>query len=194
MHIPSHFSQKMAWVNDDFLSTTSYKDKNSTLDPFVRDMIGFFEKATPVHYSLMATTFVVVIVLLILCCCLVYMNCPSLLANLLCCCTNRCSFKQRVQNRIDYCHNSRPQPIVAYSTSRDQSIIRVNSDQNSEAATMLQPLHPDMQPIAKAHIEQVPLNPDLCVFGYLICTCARDKTQCLGPRGRPPDYGFVFRN
>lgn len=194
MHIPSHFSQKMAWVNDDFLSVTSYRDKNSTLDPFVRDMIGFFEKATPVHYSLMATTFVVVIVLTILCCCSVYMGCPSLLANLLCCCTNRCSLKQRVQNRIDYCNSSRPPPIVAYSTSRDQPIIRVNHDQDSETAIMLRPIHPDNQPIVKVQTQQVPLNPDLCARGFLGCTCARDETQCLGPRGRPPDYGFINKN
>ena len=194
MHIPSHFSQKMAWVNDDFLSVTSYRDKNSTLDPFVRDMIGFFEKATPVHYSLMATTFVVVIVLAILCCCSIYMGCPSLLANLLCCCTNRCSLKQRVQNRIDYCNSSRPPPIVAYSTSRDQPIIRVNHDQDSETAIMLRPIHPANQPIVKVQTQQVPLNPNLCALGFLGCTCARDQTQCLGPRGRPPDYGFINKN
>jgi hypothetical protein len=189
MHIPSHFSQKMAWVNDDFLSVTSYKDKNSTLDPFVRDVIGFFEKATPVHYSLMATTFVVIVVLTILCCCSVYMGCPSLLANLLCCCTNRCSLKQRVQNRVDYCNNSRPQPIVTYSTSRDQPIVRVNQDQDTETAIMLRPVHPENRPIVKVQTPQVPLSPNFCALGYLGCTCARGETQCLGPRGLPPDYG-----
>ena len=195
MHIPSHFSQKIAWVNDDFSSVTTYKDKNSTMDPFVRDVIGFFETASPVHYSLMATTFVVIVVLAILCCCSVYMSCPSLLVKLLCCCNNRCNLKQRVQNRVEYCENVRQQPTVTFSMSRDQPVSGASQDPDIETSFMLHPKHPEhqimhqVQPIIKDQAPPATLHSSLCARGFRGCSCLRDKHECSGPQGLPPAYG-----
>ena len=117
------------------------------------------------------------------------MSCPSLLAKLLCCCNNRCNLKQRVQNRVDYCNNSRPQPTVTYSTSRDQPILGASQDPDIETTFMVHPNHPENRPMIKDQTPQVPLRPSLCARGFRGCTCLRDEKQCLGPRGLPPDYG-----
>ena len=165
------------------------------MDPFVRDVIGFFETATPVHYSLMATTFVVLIVLTILCCCSIYMSCPSLLAKLLCCCNNRCDLKQRVRNRVEYCENARPQPTVTYSRSRDQPVSGASQDPDIETSFMLHPKHPEhqtmhqVQPIIKDQAPSARLHSSHCARGFRGCSCLRDEHQCLGPQGLPPAYG-----
>jgi hypothetical protein len=195
MHIPSHFSQKLAWVNEDFSSIMTFKEKNSTVTPFVRDVIGFFETAQPVHYSLMATTCLVLLVLTILCCCAIYMNCPSLLAKLLCCCNNRCDFKQRVRNRVEYCENAQLPPTVANSRSRDQPVSGPSQDPDIETSFMLDQINPESQtmdqvrPIIKHQAPSVGLHSSHCARGYRGCSCLRDKYQCYGPQGQPPAYG-----
>ena len=143
LHVPNHFSQKLAWVNEDFSSITTFKEKNSTNTPFVQDVIGFFETAQPIHYSLMATTCLVILVLSILCCCAIYMNCPALLAKLLCCCNNRCGLKQRVQDRVAYCKNSQPPPAVVNPRSRDQLLSGPNQDQDTETSFMVTRTDPE---------------------------------------------------
>jgi hypothetical protein len=194
MHIPNHFSQKLAWVNEDFSSIMTFKEKNSTVTPFVQDVIGFFETAQPIHYSLMATTCLVLLVLTILCCCAIYMNCPSLLTKLLCCCNNRCGFKQRVQNRVEYCKNAQPPPTVANPRSRDQPVSGPNQDQDNETSFMLDQINPESQtmdqvrPIIKNQAPSVGMHSSLCARGYRGCSCLRDKHQCYGPQGQPPAY------
>jgi hypothetical protein len=195
LHVPNHFSQKLAWVNEDFSSITTFKEKNSTNTPFVQDVIGFFETAQPIHYSLMATTCLVILVLSILCCCAIYMNCPTLLAKLLCCCNNRCGFKQKVQDRVAYCKNSQPPPAVVNPRSRDQPVSGPNQDQDNETSFMIDRTDPESQttdqdqPIIKNQAPSVGMHSSLCARGYRGCLCLRDQHQCYGPQGKPPSYG-----
>ena len=97
-HIPQHL--KLAYMAEDFTSISLFKETNDTGRPFGQDIIGFFETAQPIHYSLFGMSFIVVIVLVILCCCTLYLNCPKLLIRLFCCCSNSCSLKQKVLNRV----------------------------------------------------------------------------------------------
>ena len=101
LHIPHHFSMKLAWMAEDFTSISLFKETNTTGIPFGQNIIGFFETAQPIHYSLLGMTFIVILVLVILFCCASYLNCPTLLARLFCCCSNRCGLKQKVLNRIE---------------------------------------------------------------------------------------------
>ena len=200
LHVPNHFSQKLAWVNEDFSSITIFKEKNSTNTPFVQDVIGFFETAQPIHYSLMGMSCLVILVLFILCCCGFYMNCPALLAKLFCCCNNRCGLKQMVQDRVVYFQNSPPSPAVIDPRSRDQLLPGSNQDQmapDTETSFMVTRTSPARQttaqgqPILKIQAPSVQMYSSLCAQGYRGCFCLRDRHQCIGPLGNPPSYGQI---
>jgi hypothetical protein len=200
LHIPHHFSMKLAWMAEDFSSITLFKETNTTGTPFGQNIIGFFETAQPIHYSLLGMSCVVVLVLVILCCCASYLNCPSMLAKLFCCCSNRCGLKQKVLNRTVHFDNL-PVPNVSIDPrAREQLLLEMNQNPmipDSETSFMIPQTSQARQtgvrmvqgpPILKNQAPSAPVDSELCRYGYMRCFCLRDRTECRGPMGRPPPY------
>ena len=69
LHIPHHFSMKLAYMAEDFTSISLFKETNDNGSPFGQEIIGFFETAQPIHYSLFGMSIIVIIVLFTLFCC-----------------------------------------------------------------------------------------------------------------------------
>ena len=145
-------------------------------------------------------SFVVVLVLVILCCCASYLNCPSMLAKLFCCCSNRCGLKQKVLNRTVHFDNL-PVPNVSIDPrAREQLLLELNQNPmipDSETSFMIPQTSQARQtgvrmvqgpPILKNQAPSAPVDSELCRYGYMKCFCLRDRTECKGPMGRPPPY------
>ena len=184
-------------MNEDFSSITLFKETNDTNTPFGQDIIGFFETAQPIHYSLLGMSFLVIIVLVILCCCAFYLNCPSFLSKLFCCCNNRCGLKQKILNRTAHFDNLPTSKVTIDPRSREQLLLESNQNPtvpDSETSFMVPQASQARQtavqgpPIQKYQAPPVPVYSDLCRFGYRSCFCLRDRTQCIGPMGHPPAY------
>jgi hypothetical protein len=207
LHIPHHFSMKLAWMAEDFTSISLFKETNTTGTPFGQDIIGFFETAQPIHYSLLGMTLIVILVLVILFCCASYLNCPSLLARLFCCCSNRCGLKQKVLNRIANPVHLDPLPLPSINHPRVNEQLLMEMNQNpmvpdSETSFMVpQPIQTRQtgarmvqgSPILKNQAPSAPglVGSNSCRNGYTSCFCLRDLAKyntCRGPPGQPPPY------
>ena len=142
-------------------------------------------------------SFLVIIVLVILCCCAFYLNCPSFLAKLFCCCNNRCGLKQKILNRTAHFDNSPTSKVTIDPRSREQLLLESNQNPtvpDSETSFMVPQASQARQtavqgpPILKYQAPTAPVYSDLCRYGYRSCFCLRDRTQCIGPMGHPPAY------
>ena len=177
-----------------------------------QEIIGFFETAQPIHYSLLGMSIIVVIVLVTLFCCAAYLNCPSLLIRLFCCCSNRCGLKQKVQNRIAnrvhldnlYSQNNPNNYSVNHPRADNQLLIDMTQNPtipNAETSFMIQnDQHPRQTgarmvqgtPIVKNQAPTAPVatGSDLCRNGYQNCFCTKEPERydtCKG-QGPPPTY------
>ena len=153
------------------------------------------------------------LVLVTLFCCAAYLNCPSLLVRLFCCCSNRCGLKQKVQNRIanrvhlDNLHsqNNPNNYSVNHPRANNQLLIEMEQNPivpNAETSFMIQnDQHPRQtgarmvqgSPILKNQAPSAPglVGSNSCRNGYTSCFCLRDLAKyntCRGPPGQPPPY------
>jgi hypothetical protein len=215
LHIPHHFSMKLAYMAEDFTSISLFKETNDTGTPFGQEIIGFFETAQPIHYSLLGMSIIVVLVLFTLFCCASYLNCPSLLIRLFCCCSNRCGLKQKVQARIadqgnrveSQAHlgtfHSQQNPnnySVNHPRANNQLLIEMEQNPivpNAETSFMIQnDQHPRQTgarmvqgtPIVKNQAPTAPVATGsvLCRNGYQNCFCTKEPERYDTCKGQGP--------
>ena len=149
---------------------------------------------------------IVVLVLFTLFCCASYLNCPSLLIRLFCCCSNRYGLKQKVQARIadqvnhveSRAHlgtlHSQQNPnnySVNHPRANNQLLIEMEQNPivpNAETSFMIQnDQHPRQTgarmvqgtPIVKNQAPTAPVatGSDLCRNGYQNCFCTKEPER-----------------
>jgi hypothetical protein len=122
LHVPHHFSLKLAYMIEDFTSITEFKETNSSGLPFGQTLVSFFETTQHVHYSVLAMSVIIIVILTILLCCISYFKCPSCLQAILCCCTTaRCGLKTTIENQI-----SRRANLPYFHSTPDRANYAVN--------------------------------------------------------------------
>ena len=98
--IPAHLATKLDFMNNDLRSISVFTQTNNTQMHFGQQIHTFFQNATPLHYSFLATILVLSVLFCFILTCICYFKLPKLLFKLLCCCnpTNFC--KRKLQSRI----------------------------------------------------------------------------------------------
>jgi len=107
VHVPQHFSMKLAEMTHDFEVLSQFSDLNVTTTPIIQEIVNYFETAQPIHWSfftLSIITFCSATLLLCFCC---YLKCPKLMSKLFsCCCKETCCllkcFNKRVLEKTSY--------------------------------------------------------------------------------------------
>ena len=75
--IPHHFSSRLDFMNSDFRSVSLFRKTDQTDPTIGQDIVNFFEKASPIHYSLvvLGLCFAILVIVLLLCVC--YLKVPQ---------------------------------------------------------------------------------------------------------------------
>ena len=68
VHVPQHFSMKMAQMTHDFEIMTKFQPTNSTDPHLVQEIVSYFEVAETVHWSLFTLVIVLSLCILVLIC------------------------------------------------------------------------------------------------------------------------------
>ena len=98
--IPAHFSTKLDFMNDDLRSVSIFRPTNVTEMHIGQKIQTFFQNATAIHYSFLATIIVCSALFCFILTCLCYFKLPKILIKILCCCNNANCCKRKVQARI----------------------------------------------------------------------------------------------
>ena len=98
--IPAHLATKLDFMNNDLRAISVFTQTNNTQMHFGQQINTFFQNATPLHYSFLATILVLFVLFCFIMTCICYFRLPKLLFKMLCCCnpTNCC--KRKLQSRI----------------------------------------------------------------------------------------------
>jgi hypothetical protein len=192
---------KLAYMAEDFTSISLFKETNNTGIPFRQEIIGFFETAQPIHYSLFAMSTIVVLVLFTLFCCASYLNCPSYLVKLFCCCSNHCGLKQRLLDRIegrvhlDTSHSQQDQNNyrVNHQRANDQLLVDFTPNptipnaetsfiQNDQNTGQVGARMEQNTPIVRNQAPTAPVadGSGSCRNGFYNCFCAKEDNRYFG--------------
>ena len=102
VHVPQHFSMKMAEMTHDFEVLSKFQPLNSTTPHLVQEIVSYFEVAEPIHWSFFTLSVLLCVCLIIMICFCSYLKCPSIMLNFLkCCWTHPCCLIKTLTKRVD---------------------------------------------------------------------------------------------
>ena len=87
-------------MNNDLRSISIFTQTNDTEMHLVQKIHTFFQNATLIHYSFLATILVISVLFCFILTCICYFKLPKLLIKLLCCCNPANFCKRKLQARI----------------------------------------------------------------------------------------------
>jgi hypothetical protein len=142
VHVPQHFSMKMAQMTHDFEIMTKFQPTNSTDPHLVQEIVSYFEVAETVHWSLFTLVIILSLCILVLICFCSYLKCPSIMRTIFsCCCAPTCCLLKCFSTRV-----------------HEREILKNQQDQNVPEETT-QMISMSNQRQIQTHIENV--NPTM---------------------------------
>ena len=101
VHVPQHFSMKMAELTHDFEVLSQFSNVNVTEPNLMQEVVSYFETAETIHWSFLTLVLVSIcsfVVLSFFCC---YLKCPTLITKVFsCCCTKSCCLMKCFSKRV----------------------------------------------------------------------------------------------
>jgi hypothetical protein len=114
VHVPQHFSMKMAQMTHDFEIMSKFQPMNSTDPHLVQEIVSYFEVAETIHWSLFTLVIVLSLCILVLICFCSYLKCPNVMRQIFsCCCAQTCCLLKCFSTRV-----------------REREVLRSQEDQN----------------------------------------------------------------
>jgi hypothetical protein len=200
VHLPQHFSMKMAEMAHDFQVMSQFTPLNTSAPGPVQSIISYFEVAQSIHWSVFTLAIVSVVCVVLLMCFTTYLKCPSVVSRILGCCWNASNccllrvLSERVNEReivrtmqqesVQMLPDNRPaphiemvdlnpsRPVVLPSAPNTSVITNVPHNVSEQANLLPQVAHPPM-------IQQVARSQ--CRSGYTSCFCLNRNQPCHGP-------------
>jgi hypothetical protein len=205
VHLPQHFSMKMAEMTHDFEVMSQFRPLNNTAPGPVQKVISYFEVAQTIHWSLFTLVIISTICIVLLMCFTSYLKCPSVISRVLECCWNanccllrilskRIREKEVVrgmqQESVQMLPTNRPAPqIEMVDLNQGRPVILPSAPNISVDTNVSHNMSQDvnvMPPMAANPpiIQQV--NRSYCRSGYTSCFCLHRNQPCHGPVQPPP--------
>ena len=210
VHIPQHFSMKMAQMTHDFEVLTQFSNINVTEPHLVQEIVSYFEIAQPIHWSLFTLVLVSICSIVVLLCCCCYLKCPNVMSKIFsCCCNSSCCllkcFTKRVlektafRSRVDAGYNIPSETVQMLDINHIQPAANPNLTEifslNSNRPNVI-PSAPIMNANSTISNRGIVINQNGqpvvpghlsdCKAGYPSCFCRKGNQQCQGPIQRPP--------
>ena len=79
VHLPQHFSIKMAELKHDFEVLSQFSNVNVTEPNLVQEVVSYFEIAEPFHWSFLTLVLISICSFVVLSCFCCYLKCPTLI-------------------------------------------------------------------------------------------------------------------
>ena len=147
----------------------------------------FFNKASPIHYSIIVLGFCFAILVLVLIICLCYLRIPKILSYILCCFNKNCSLRKKAlarekdkQNLKVYYQNTENDQvrIMLQPTSPPEEDMPTQNNGSLANPLLGPPIIPSQNPSFKRPGDQVTW---WCVNGISTCYSARNGPNHLLP-------------
>jgi hypothetical protein len=207
VHLPQHFSMKMAEMTHDFEIMSQFQPLNNTAPGPVQKVISYFEVAQTIHWSLFTLVIVSSICIILLMCFTSYLKCPSVISKILACCWNaNCCLLKILSKRIrdnEVIRDMQEESVQMLNMSNLRPVPQIENVGLNQSRTVFLPSAPNVSvdtavshnvsqdvnmipPLAASlpFIQQV--YPSHCRHGYVSCFCLKGNQPCAGPIRQPP--------
>ena len=159
-----------------------FKKTEKSEPNIAENIVGFFNKASPIHYSIIVLGLCFAILVLVLIVCLCYLRIPKILSYILCCFNKNCSLRRKALAREQDKQNLK---VYYQNSENDQVRIMLKPSCTPEEIGQAQNNGPLANPLLGPPI--IPSQDlsfrgaGICVNGIPTCYCARNGRANLLP-------------
>jgi hypothetical protein len=212
VHLPQHFSMKMAEITHDFEIMSQFQPLNNTAPGLVQEVVSYFEVAQTIHWSLLTLALVSSVCIILLICFCSYLKCPHIISKIFTCCwdANCClltCLSQRIRDRevirAHISNDMQEESVQMLNMSNLQPVPQIENVSLNQSKTVFLPSAPNVSvdtavshnmsqdanivpPLAASQPFIQPVYQSHCRHGYVSCFCLNGNRPCSGPVRQPP--------